>query len=70
MHNFSFDQSQNLEATHELSAETQFQAQRFIQADANLDSGRWISASTLILALIPLGIWCWWTLFSAIISLF
>lgn len=31
---------------------------------------RWTTPSMLILPLVPLGLWCWWAVISAIISLF
>lgn len=70
MKNFSIDQSDRLEGVKVLHPEMVFQEHRYAATDVGPDTDRWISTSMLIFALLPLGLWFWWKIISAIISVF
>lgn len=62
--------SDPLEGAKVLYPEMLFDKRDFAPTDASFDTDRWISASTLMLGLVPFGVWCWWSVISTIISLF
>jgi hypothetical protein len=69
MNSFSIKATDALEVTKVQYPEVLFENLDFAPTDVSFDTDCWISPSTLILVLLPLGFLCWWSIISSIISL-
>ena len=58
MNDIPTNTSDPLEGAKVLYPELLFEKRDFAPTDVSFDTDRWISALTLILGLVPLGVWC------------
>ncbi|WP_439144176.1 hypothetical protein [Planktotalea sp.] len=69
MDSFKIDPAHSFGQSNAVLAGTSVQGDHIVHSSEDF-ADRWITPSMLILSLVPLGLWCWWAVISAIISLF